>query len=189
MSRHLLGTDTQRLDRTRVSSVEHRLIRMAALLLACAVPFLALGCALVSHGTTEVVTAASDPQDADVYVNGARVASTPCTLQLARKNAPVAIRFEKPDYHPAESQLERRIHRRFFDDIILLLGGAVVLGLAEAEADESGWDLLGGTRGPAIIAVGLGIVGALTDLSTGAAYRHEPPSLSVTLSRIASPDD
>jgi len=65
-------------------------------------------CALVFKGTKEEVSFRSDPQRAEVYVNGIRMGETPLTLKLVTKQT-YAIEFKIEGYKPKSFQINNKV--------------------------------------------------------------------------------
>ena len=53
------------------------------------------GCATMAHGTGQAVTVISDPSNAQVFVNGKPVGTTPLEVDLARWRKRSVLRVEK----------------------------------------------------------------------------------------------
>jgi len=65
-------------------------------------------CALVFKGTKQEVSFRSDPQRAEVYVNGIRMGETPLTLRLVTKQTYV-IEFKREGYKPKSVQINNKV--------------------------------------------------------------------------------
>ena len=65
-------------------------------------------CALIFKGTKEELNFGSDPQRAEVYVNGVRMGETPLTLKLVTKNT-YTIEFRKEGYLPKTVQINNSV--------------------------------------------------------------------------------
>ena len=65
-------------------------------------------CALVFKGTKQEVSFRSDPQRAEVYVNGIRMGETPLTLRLVTKQT-YAIEFKIEGYKPKSFQINNKV--------------------------------------------------------------------------------
>jgi hypothetical protein len=65
-------------------------------------------CALVFKGTKQEVSFRSDPQRAEVYVNGIRMGETPLTLKLVTKQT-YAIEFKIEGFKPKSFQINNKV--------------------------------------------------------------------------------
>ncbi len=65
-------------------------------------------CALVFKGTKEDVSFRSDPQRAEVHVNGVRMGETPLTLKLVTKQT-YAIEFKIDGYKSKSVQINNKV--------------------------------------------------------------------------------
>lgn len=65
-------------------------------------------CALIFKGTKQEVSFGSDPQRAEVYVNGIRMGETPLTLKLVTKQT-YAIEFKIEGYKPKSFQINNKV--------------------------------------------------------------------------------
>jgi hypothetical protein len=69
------------------------------------------GCASVTRGTTENISIASTPSGAQATISGLDVPTaciTPCAI-VAKRNADIAVTFEKEGYQPQVVQLTKEI--------------------------------------------------------------------------------
>jgi hypothetical protein len=69
------------------------------------------GCASVTRGTTENISIASTPSGAQATISGLEVPTaciTPCAI-VAKRNADIAVTFEKEGYQPQVVQLTTEI--------------------------------------------------------------------------------
>src|SRR4029453_5380026 len=69
------------------------------------------GCASVTRGTTENISIASTPSGAQATITGLDVPTacvTPCAI-VAKRNADIAVTFEKDGYQPQVVQLTKEI--------------------------------------------------------------------------------
>ena len=64
------------------------------------------GCATLISKTSESITIDSDPQQADVYIDGAMVGSTPLTLKL-EKNKKDTVMVKKKGYKTVSRDLTK----------------------------------------------------------------------------------
>lgn len=86
-------------------------------------------CALVFKGTKEEVNFGSEPQRADVYINGAKLGQTPFSLKLVTKNT-YTIEFRKEGYESKTVLINNKVGAGW---IIL----DVVLGLVPVVVDAA----------------------------------------------------
>jgi hypothetical protein len=88
---------------------------------------LCAGCAALEKGTHEEVDFASEPTNADVYVNGERMGTTPVTLKLESKET-YKIEFKKKGFGTKTYMITNHIGTKWvvFD---------VILGLAPVLVD------------------------------------------------------
>ena len=80
-------------------------IKILAIALIC---IYSSSCALDFKGTKEEVVFGSDPQRAEVYVNGVRMGETPLTLKLVTKQT-YAIEFRREGYKPKSVQINNKV--------------------------------------------------------------------------------
>jgi len=87
----------------------NRLFKVAAAVLVCAAfAGLAAGCATLFANKTPDVQINSDPDGAQVYVNGDRVGTTPVKLQLAA-NKTYTIEFRKDGFQTRTYHLSNHV--------------------------------------------------------------------------------
>ena len=70
--------------------------------------FLLSGCATLFKGTNEEVRFGSDPQKAEVWVNGAKMGETPISLKLESKKT-YQIEFRKEGYKPVTRNITNHV--------------------------------------------------------------------------------
>jgi hypothetical protein len=80
-------------------------IKILAIALIC---IYSTSCALVFKGTKQEVVFGSDPQRAEVYVNGVRMGETPLTLKLVTRQT-YAIEFRREGYKPKSVQVNNKV--------------------------------------------------------------------------------
>ena len=83
-------------------------MRIVGIVALCAI---AGGCASVTRGTTENISIASTPSGAQATISGLEVPTaciTPCAI-VAKRNADIAVTFEKEGYQPQVVQLTTEI--------------------------------------------------------------------------------
>lgn len=66
------------------------------------------GCATLFKGTSEEVRFGSDPQKAEVWVNGAKMGETPISLKLESKKT-YQIEFRKEGYKPVTRTITNHV--------------------------------------------------------------------------------
>jgi hypothetical protein len=70
--------------------------------------FFVSGCATIFKGTNEEVRFSSEPQKAEVWINGTRMGETPLTLKLESKKTYV-IEFRKEGYKPVTRTITNHV--------------------------------------------------------------------------------
>lgn len=70
--------------------------------------FFLASCALVFKGTKEEVNFGSDPQRAEVYINGVKLGETPFSLELVTKNT-YTIEFRKEGYESKSVLINNKV--------------------------------------------------------------------------------
>ena len=92
--------------------------------MACAISIWT-GCAAIEKGTHEEVDFASDPTNADVYVNSELVGTTPVTVKLESKQT-YRIEFKKKGFSTKQYTITNHVNTKWivFD---VILGVAPVL--------------------------------------------------------------
>ena len=75
--------------------------RVFAIFLFIVVCFSMVNCATVFSGTSQTVAVNSDPQGADVKINGIMRGQTPLSLKLNKKQAPYYVTISKDGYKDA----------------------------------------------------------------------------------------
>ena len=94
------------------------------------------GCASVTRGTTENISISSTPSGVESVVNGMDVpttCTTPCSV-VVKRNADIAITFQKEGYEPQVVPLSRDIPTSGAAGFAgnLLLGGVIGMGVDAA---------------------------------------------------------
>jgi hypothetical protein len=79
--------------------------RIFSIIIIC---FFLTSCALIFKGTKQEVNFGSDPQRADVYVNGAKLGETPFAIELVTKNT-YTIEFRKEGYESKTVLINNKI--------------------------------------------------------------------------------
>lgn len=99
------------------------------LIIIISILFLLSSCATVFKGTSEEVNFQSDPQNAEVWVNGQKMGETPLKLKLESKKA-YTIELRKEGYAPVVQIITNQINSGW-----VILG--VLSGLVPAIVDSS----------------------------------------------------
>jgi len=100
------------------------ILALIALALSCG------GCASVTRGWTEQIQITSNPSDAQARTSLSQICTTPCTLQVNRKDE-FTVTISKPGYHSTEIAVTTRIAGAGVAGIAgnVLLGGVVGIGV------------------------------------------------------------
>lgn len=87
-----------------------------------------ISCGTIIHGETQDIEVRSNPDDAEVWVDGVRIGKTPTRLTLRRKDSHV-IKIAKGDYKDAEIKITNETSGWLMGNIIFggLLGCGVDL--------------------------------------------------------------
>ncbi len=95
------------------------------------------GCATVFKGSTEEVSFASEPDSADVYVNGTNLGKTPTKLELASKDT-YTIDFKKEGYKTKSVMLNHSLGAGYLvlDIVFLLLFIPIIVDAATGNWNE-----------------------------------------------------
>jgi hypothetical protein len=94
--------------------------------------FLLSNCATIFKGTTEEVNFNSDPQAADVYVNGQNLGKTPVALEL-KVNKTYTIEFRKEGYKSKSYTINNEVGVGWVIlDVLAGLVGVIVDGITGA---------------------------------------------------------
>jgi len=92
------------------------------------------GCATIVHGTSQAIPFSSDPEGAEVFVNGSARGVTPTTVTLPRSWSSYDVVYKKEGYQDTSENLHSSISGYYFLNIIL--GGIVGLVL---DAVDGAW--------------------------------------------------
>jgi hypothetical protein len=100
------------------------ILALIALALSCG------GCASVTRGWTEQMQITSNPADAQARTSLGQTCTTPCTLQVNRKDE-FSVTISKPGYHSAEVAVTTRVAGAGVAGLAgnVLLGGVVGIGV------------------------------------------------------------
>ena len=99
-------------------------LALIALALSCG------GCASVTRGWTEQMQITSNPADAQARTSLGQTCTTPCTLQVNRKDE-FSVVISKPGYHSAEVAVTTRVAGAGVAGLAgnVLIGGVVGIGV------------------------------------------------------------
>jgi PEGA domain-containing protein len=92
------------------------------------------GCATIVHGTSQAIPFSSNPEGAEVFVNGSARGITPTTVTLPRSSSSYNVVYKKAGYEDTSDNLRSSISGYYFLNIIL--GGIVGLVL---DAMDGAW--------------------------------------------------
>jgi hypothetical protein len=92
------------------------------------------GCATIVHGTSQAIPFSSNPEGAEVLVNGSARGVTPTTVTLPRSSSSYNVVYKKAGYEDTSDNLHSSISGYYFLNIIL--GGIVGLVL---DAVDGAW--------------------------------------------------
>lgn len=95
-----------------------------ATILICA--RLAVGCGTIIHGTTQDVQIASNPDDAQIWIDGAKMGSTPTKLTLSRKHEHILL-IKKDGFKDATVTIDNSTSAWIIGNIIF--GGIIGCGV------------------------------------------------------------
>jgi len=87
---------------------------------------LSIGCATIIHGSTQDISVASAPDDAEVWVDGARIGKTPTRLTLKRGDSHI-IKVQKEGFKEANVMVEKDVSAWIIGNVIFggLIGCAI----------------------------------------------------------------
>jgi len=110
--------------------------KLTAAIATLAIAWLCASCATVTRGTTEQMQILSDPPGAEARTSMGFVCTTPCTLQVGRKDE-FTVTISKPGYQPAQVPVGTKVNgagsAAFAGNV--LIGGVVGMG---ADASTGG---------------------------------------------------
>ena len=108
---------------------------------------LSAGCATTMDVSKQRVAVASDPPGARVFIGDEQVGVTPAHVELDRREADLALRFEKDCYQDTVLPVPRHTSRRVFAN--LLAAGVPIndYGLGSWLGAVAFWGVLGGITG------------------------------------------
>jgi PEGA domain len=92
------------------------------------------GCATIVHGTSQEIPFSSNPEGAEVFVNGSARGVTPTTVSLPRSSSSYNVVYKKEGYEDTTENLHSSISGYYFLNIVL--GGIVGLVL---DAMDGAW--------------------------------------------------
>jgi hypothetical protein len=87
---------------------------------------LATGCATIIHGSSQKVDIASSPDDADVWVDGVRLGTTPTRLNLKRGHSH-NIKIQKEGFKETTIYIDNQVSAWIIGNVIF--GGIIGCGL------------------------------------------------------------
>jgi hypothetical protein len=87
---------------------------------------LAVGCATIIHGTTQDIGISSAPDQAEVWIDGARAATTPAKVTLKRKDN-YLVTIKKEGYREATVKIEGTTSSWIIGNVIF--GGIIGCGV------------------------------------------------------------
>jgi hypothetical protein len=87
---------------------------------------LSTGCATIIHGTTQNIDISSAPDDAMVWVDGARIGTTPARLTLKRGDIHL-IQLEKEGYKNATIKIDKSVSAWIIGNVVF--GGLIGCGI------------------------------------------------------------
>jgi len=99
---------------------------IARLVLVAALLGLAGGCASIVKGTTQTVPIASNPEGADILVDGQLVGQTPASVEIKRKRDHI-VTLRKTDYRTVSIPVVKKIGGAVWGNI--LAGGLIGWGI------------------------------------------------------------
>lgn len=103
--------------------MKHRISQLVIIVLCVR---LATGCATIIHGTTQDIDISSAPDQAEVWIDGARMASTPTKVTLKRKDN-YLVTIKKEGYKEATVKIEGTTSAWIIGNIIF--GGIIGCGI------------------------------------------------------------
>ncbi len=87
---------------------------------------LATGCATIIHGSSQDIDIASSPDDAEVWVDGARLGKTPTRLTLKRGDSHL-IKVQKEGFKEATIKIDKQVSAWIIGNV--LFGGLIGCGV------------------------------------------------------------
>jgi hypothetical protein len=87
---------------------------------------LAIGCASIIHGTTQDINISSAPDQAEIWIDGAKMGSTPTKITLKRKDN-YLVTIKKEGYKEATMKIEGTASAWLIGNIIF--GGIIGCGI------------------------------------------------------------
>src|SRR5712671_3210811 len=113
--------------------------KLTGVIAAMAIASLCASCATITRGSTEHIQIVSDPPGAQARTSMGFVCTTPCTLQVGRKDE-FTVTISKPGYQPAEVPVSTKVNpgggAAFAGNV--LVGGLV--GMAADASTGAGFD-------------------------------------------------
>jgi hypothetical protein len=96
--------------------------KIVCILLLFSLALFNTSCALIFKGTKEEVNFGSDPQRAEVWINGIKMGETPMSLKLESKKT-YTVEFRKEGYEPVVKTITNKVGAGWI--ILDILGGLV----------------------------------------------------------------
>ncbi len=87
---------------------------------------LATGCATIVHGSSQDVNVSSSPDDAEVWVDGARIGKTPTRLTLKRGESHL-IKIQKEGFKDVMLKVDKQVSAWIIGNVIF--GGIIGCGI------------------------------------------------------------
>ncbi len=87
---------------------------------------LTIGCGTIIHGTTQDISVASSPDNAEVWIDGAKLGSTPTKLTLKRKDSHI-ITIKKEGFKEATATVDNETSAWIIGNIVF--GGIIGCGI------------------------------------------------------------
>ncbi len=103
--------------------MKRRLVQLAILVICMR---MAVSCATIIHGSTQDIDVRSNPDEAEVWVDGARLGKTPTRLTLKRKTS-YMIKIVKEGYKDTEIKIDNSSSAWLIGNIIF--GGIIGCGV------------------------------------------------------------
>lgn len=98
----------------------------SSIITAISISTLLTGCATIMHGTRQSIGIASNPSNANVWVDRTFMGNTPIIVEMSRKDNHI-VRIELDGYQPYEATFSRKLSGWVFGNIIF--GGFIGLAV------------------------------------------------------------
>ena len=103
--------------------MKNRLLQVFVVFLAVR---MAVGCASIIHGTSQDINISSSPDNAEVWIDGARMGATPTKVTLKRKDSHI-VTVKKDGFKDATATIETETSAWIIGNIIF--GGIIGCGI------------------------------------------------------------